>query len=190
MAQLVKIGQTLIGENQPTYVIGEIGINHNGDIEIAKKLIDVAALSGCNAVKFQKRTPELCVPEAQKNLMRETPWGIMTYMDYRYRVEFGEAEYAEIDKYCKQKGVTWFASCWDEPSVDFIEKFDPACYKIASAAVTNDSLIRYHVEKGRPSSFPPVCRQWKKLNALLDGCPQSIDLLPIVLARTRVNQKS
>ncbi|GAB6908839.1 Sialic acid synthase [Desulfosarcina cetonica] len=150
MAQLVKIGQTLIGENQPTYVIGEIGINHNGDIEIAKKLIDVAALSGCNAVKFQKRTPELCVPEAQKNLMRETPWGIMTYMDYRYRVEFGEAEYAEIDKYCKQKGVTWFASCWDEPSVDFIEKFDPACYKIASAAVTNDSLIRYHVEKGRP----------------------------------------
>ena len=140
----------MIGKEYPTYVIGEIGINHNGDIDIAKKLIDVAAFSGCDAVKFQKRTPELCVPPEQRNLMRETPWGIMSYMDYRDRVEFGEEEYAEIDQYCKEKGIAWFASCWDQPSVDFIEQFNPASYKIASAALTDDQLIKYHVDKGRP----------------------------------------
>jgi len=150
MTQEVKIQGRLIGKGHPTYFIGEIGINHNGDIDIAKKLIDVATFSGCDAVKFQKRTPELCVPPEQRNLMRDTPWGIMSYMDYRYRVEFGEKEYAEIDRYCKEKGITWFASCWDEPSVDFIDQFEPACYKIASAALTDDQLIRYHVEKGRP----------------------------------------
>ena len=150
MTQKVKIQDRLIGKGHPTYFIGEIGINHNGDIDIAKRLIDVAAFSGCDAVKFQKRTPELCVPPEQRNLMRDTPWGIMSYMDYRYRVEFGEKEYTEIDRYCKEKGITWFASCWDEPSVDFIDQFEPACYKIASAALTDDQLIRYHVKKGRP----------------------------------------
>ncbi len=150
MAKAINIGETVVGSGQPTFFIGEIGINHNGDLDLAKKLIDVAVIAGCDAVKFQKRTPELCVPAEQRNLMRETPWGIMSYMDYRYKVEFGEKEYAEIDRYCKEKGITWFASCWDEPSVDFIDQFEPACYKIASAAVTNDQLIRYHVDKGRP----------------------------------------
>jgi N-acetylneuraminate synthase len=150
MAPKVKIRDRLVGNEYPTYFIGEIGINHNGDVDIAKKLIDVAAFSGCDAVKFQKRTPELCVPAEQRNLMRDTPWGIMSYMDYRQRVEFGQKEYAEIDRYCREKGITWFASCWDEPSVDFIEQFDPACYKIASAALTNDGLIQYHVQMDRP----------------------------------------
>lgn len=150
MFNVVKIGNNNVGKSYPVYFIGEIGINHNGELDIAKKLIDVAALAGCDAVKFQKRTPELCVPPEQRNLMRDTPWGIMSYMDYRYRVEFGKKEYTEIDRYCKEKGVTWFASCWDEPSVDFIEQFEPPCYKIASAALTNDSLIRYHVKKNRP----------------------------------------
>ena len=150
MGKIVKIGNRHIGEGQPAFIIGEIGLNHNGDIKIAKKLIDVAMLAGCDAVKFQKRTPELCVPPEQRNLMRETPWGIMSYMDYRYRVEFGQKEYAEIDRYCKEKDIIWFASCWDESSVDFMEQFEPACYKIASAALTNDQLIRSHVSKGRP----------------------------------------
>jgi N-acetylneuraminate synthase len=146
----VEIADKRVGPGCPTYIIGEIGINHNGDVGIAKKLIDAAALSGCDAVKFQKRTPDLCVPPAQRNVMRETPWGIMSYLDYRYRVEFGKAEYAEIDKHCKDRGIAWFASCWDLPAVDFIEEFAPACYKIASATLTNDELLRRINGLGRP----------------------------------------
>src|SRR6201999_1728474 len=97
---------------QPCFIIAEIGLNHNGDLGIAKKLIDAASLAGCDAVKFQKRTVELCVPVAQRNVMRETPWGMMTYLDYRKRVEFGYDEYKEIDEYCRQKQIMWFASCW------------------------------------------------------------------------------
>lgn len=150
MSRIGKVGQRNVGDDCPVYVTAEIGINHNGDIDIAKKLVDVAVLAGCDAVKFQKRTPELCVPEEQRNLMRETPWGIMTYMEYRQRVEFGEDEYAEIDRYCGEKGISWFASCWDEPSVDFIEKYAPACYKIASASLTDDSLLKHINSKERP----------------------------------------
>lgn len=150
MSRKVKIGDKLVGDGEPCFVIAEIGLNHNGDIKLAKKLIDAAALAGCDAVKFQKRTPELCVPPAQRNVQRETPWGVMTYLEYRYRVEFGEEEYAEIDRYCKEKGVAWFASCWDEPSVDFIEKFSPACYKVASASLTDVKLLTHTAATGRP----------------------------------------
>ncbi len=146
----VRIGKKQVGEGQPVYIIGEIGINHNGDLEVARKLIDAAALAGCDAVKFQKRTPELCVPEAQQNLKRETPWGVMTYMEYRRHVEFGEAEFKEIDRYCAGKKMTWFSSCWDEPSVDFMEAFDPVCYKIASASLTDDTLLLKIRDTGRP----------------------------------------
>jgi len=114
MPDCVQLGDRLVGKGQPTFIIAEIGINHNGDLDVAKKLIDTAALAGCDAVKFQKRTPELCVPPEQRDVMRETPWGLMSYMEYRYRVEFGEEEYAEIDRYCREKGILWFASCWDD----------------------------------------------------------------------------
>lgn len=150
MGEIVNIGGRAVGKGEPCYIIGEIGINHNGDLDIAKKLIDAAAIAGCDAVKFQKRTPELCVPEEQRNVMRETPWGLMTYMDYRYRVEFGKEEYAEIDRYCREKNIHWFASCWDEPSVDFIEQFDPVCYKVASASLTDDALLCHKRDTGRP----------------------------------------
>ncbi len=150
MANSVKIGERKVGYGYPTYIIAEIGINHNGDLDIAKKLIDAAAVAGCDAVKFQKRTPELCVPPEQRDVMRETPWGAMTYMDYRRRVEFGQTEYVEIDRYCRQKGLAWFASCWDEAAVDFIEQFAPVCYKIASASLTDDHLLRYINATGRP----------------------------------------
>lgn len=146
----VSIGGKLVGENHPTYVIAEIGINHNGDVEIAKKLIDVAAVFGCDAVKFQKRTPEICVPKEQQGVMRETPWGQMTYLEYKKRTEFGEAEYSQIDAHCKAKDIHWFASCWDEPSVDFMEKFEPPCYKVASASLTDHALITKKVATGRP----------------------------------------
>jgi N-acetylneuraminate synthase len=150
MAPTLLLGNRAIGAGQPVYVIAEIGINHNGDLDVAKKLIDMAALAGCDAVKFQKRTPELCVPDEQKDLKRETPWGVMTYLEYRHRVEFGFEQYAQIDRHCKARGIAWFASCWDEPSVDFIEQFEPVCYKIASASVTDMALLEKLKATGRP----------------------------------------
>ena len=142
MSTTVTIGEQPIGLGQPTYVVAEIGINHNGDIDIAKRLIDVAVLAGCDAVKFQKRTPELCVPPEQRDILRETPWGLITYLDYRYKVEFDESQYTEIDRYCVEKGISWFASPWDEPSVEFLEQFNPVAYKVASASITDHSLLK------------------------------------------------
>lgn len=150
MRKEIVIHQQRVGDSLPVYIIAEIGINHNGDVNIAKKLIDVAVWTGCNAVKFQKRTPELAVPPDQRNKMRETPWGYITYMEYRYKVEFGYEEYQEIDRYCREKGITWFTSCWDEQSVDFIEQFKPACYKIASASLTDNKLLQHLRSTGRP----------------------------------------
>lgn len=141
MTSQISIGNRQIGEGHPVYVIAEIGINHNGDIDIAKKLMDVAASAGCDAVKFQKRTPELCVPEEQKSQIRETPWGTMTYLEYKERTEFGQSEYQQIDAYAKKLGIHWFASPWDLPSVDFLITFDPVCIKVASASLTDDALL-------------------------------------------------
>jgi len=146
----IQIKDRIIGDDRPTYIIAEIGINHNGSLKIAKKLIDSAVSSGCDAVKFQKRTSHLCVPEQQQQVMKQTPWGTMTYLEYRDRVEFNEAEYLEIDRYCKEKGIMWFASCWDEPSVDFLEQFSPVCHKLCSAALTNDNLLRHLNSTERP----------------------------------------
>ncbi len=150
MTREVVIGNAKIGAGNPTYVIGEIGINHNGDIEIAKQLMLAAKQGGMDAVKFQKRTPEICVPEHQRGQMRDTPWGYITYMDYRYKTEFGEAEYAEINRYAKEIGITWFASEWDIPSVEFIEKFDPAAHKVPSALITDKDLLRAYKATGKP----------------------------------------
>lgn len=150
MGKEVRIANRSIGEGHPTFVIAEIGINHNGELETARKLIDAAGLAGCDAVKFQKRTPELCVPAQQRNVVRETPWGPMTYMEYRHRVEFGKEEYSEIARYCREKDIIWFASCWDKPSVDFMKHFDFPCYKIASASLTDDDLLRHINRAGKP----------------------------------------
>jgi len=163
MATTVRIGEKLVGAGQPVYIIGEIGINHNGDLALAKKLIDAAALAGCDAVKFQKRTPEICVPPEQRGILRETPWGMITYLDYRKRIEFGEAEYAEIDRYCGQRGIQWFASCWDEPSVDFIERFRPVCQKVASACLTDDGLLRKLRSTGKPVMLSTGMSTWEQI---------------------------
>jgi N-acetylneuraminate synthase len=150
MTRDIKIGHRRIGDTHPAYIVAEIGINHNGDLEIAKRLIDAAVDAGVNAVKFQKRTPELCVPDDQKGLMRDTPWGYISYLDYRYRMEFDYDEYSEIDQYCRQNNVDWFASAWDEGSVDFLEQFAPVCYKIPSACLTDHDLLRQLRKTGRP----------------------------------------
>jgi N-acetylneuraminate synthase len=150
MAREVKIGSRMIGDGHPTYVTAEIGINHNGDLEIAKKMIFEAHRTGVDSVKFQKRTPEICVPRDQWDIMRETPWGYISYIEYRRKMEFDQAQYAEINRYCKELGIDWFASVWDEPSVDFMEQFDPIAYKIPSAALTDDGLLRKLRGTGRP----------------------------------------
>lgn len=150
MRKSVRIGNKLVGDGHPVYVIAELGINHNGSVDIAKRLIDGAVLAGADAVKFQKRTPELCVPKDQWHLERDTPWGRMTYIDYRHKIEFGEREYVQIDTYCRERGIQWFASCWDEPAVDFMEQFDPPCYKAASASLTDHPLLRAMKATGRP----------------------------------------
>src|SRR5262245_29860680 len=143
-------GGRVIGDNQPTYIVAEIGINHNGDIEIAKRLIDVAVDAGCDAVKFQKRTPELCVPLRHRGQLRETPWGTMSYFEYRRRIEFDFEEYRKLVSYCAVRSIHWFASCWDEAAVDFIEWFAPVGYKIPSAALTDHGLLRRFRQTGRP----------------------------------------
>jgi N-acetylneuraminate synthase len=139
-----------IGAGQPVYIIAEIGINHNGSLDIAKRLIDEAVQAGVDAVKFQKRTPELCTPRDQWHLERDTPWGRMSYINYRHMIELGLDEYGAIDSYCKEKGIDWFVSCWDEAAVDFMEQFDPGIYKFASASLTDHDLIARVKRTGRP----------------------------------------
>jgi N-acetylneuraminate synthase len=146
----VDIAGRRVGADAPCFVIAEIGINHNGDVDLATRLVDVAVDAGCDAVKFQKRTPELCVPPEQRDLRRETPWGTMTYLEYRERIEFGADEYRVIDAHCRTRGIPWFVSPWDEPSVDFTEQFDPPCYKLASASLTDGALIDRVALTGRP----------------------------------------
>lgn len=148
--RLVKIGNNTIGDNQPIFVIAEIGINHNGSLELAKKMIDGAVFAGCNAVKFQKRTPEICVPKEEWEIERDTPWGRMTYIDYRQRMEFSKSEFSEIVDYCNQKKIVWFASCWDTESVDFIEVFNPLLYKLASASITDTLLLQKYKSLNKP----------------------------------------
>lgn len=122
-------------------IIAEVGINHNGHVDLAKQLIDMAHRAGCDVVKFQKRTPEICVPEAMRAVLRETPWGLMTYFDYRVRIEFGRAEYDEIDRHCKLRGIQWFASAWDIDSLAFLSQYDLPYNKIASAMLTNIEFV-------------------------------------------------
>lgn len=146
----VSIGSRVIGGGHPAYVIAEIGLNHNGDVEIAKKLIDVAARAGADAVKFQKRTPEISTPEHMRDVPRETPWGTMSYLDYRRRVEFGRDEYIEIGDYATLHGLDWFASPWDVPSVEFLEDLNVVAHKVASASLTDTELLVALRETGKP----------------------------------------
>ncbi|MBL96862.1 MAG: N-acetylneuraminate synthase [Legionellales bacterium] len=136
-----------------TYIIAEIGINHNGSLEVAKKLIDIAAVAGCDAVKFQKRNPDVCVPDHQKDIPRDTPWGIMSYIDYKHRMEFGQEEYDEIDRYCKEKEIEWSASPWDMDSLEFLLQYDIPFLKIPSAMITNEQLMRESARSGKEVIF-------------------------------------
>ena len=150
MTREIMLGKTLVGDGHPAFIIAEIGINHNGDLAVAKQMIDAAVHAGVDAVKFQKRTPDVATPPEQQNQMRETPWGYITYLDYRRKVEFGDAEYHEINRYCGEVGIPWMVSVWDEPSVDFMEKYDTPAYKIPSASLTDHNLLRHVRRTGKP----------------------------------------
>src|ERR1700730_6644674 len=147
--QSVRIAEREIGPDHPTFVVAEIGINHNGSLATAKQLIDAAAAAGCDAVKFQKRSIEVVSSEEDRARPRESPFGV-TNGDLKRGLDFGADQYAEIARYCAGKNIIWFASCWDEASVDLIEQFKPPCYKIASASLTDDNLLRHHRKTGRP----------------------------------------
>jgi N-acetylneuraminate synthase len=138
-----------VGPGNACFVVAEIGINHNGDVELAKQLVDAARDAGADAVKFQKRTVEVVYSTEELARPKESPWGD-TYGDYARGRELGAEEYAAIDAHCRERGIAWFASCWDEGSVDFVEQFDPPCYKLASASLTDDALLRYHRSTGKP----------------------------------------
>jgi N-acetylneuraminate synthase len=149
MGHKVKIGNRWVGPGEPCFIVAEIGINHNGDLETARRLIAAAHEAGCDAVKFQKRTVDVVYTPEELARPRESPYGT-TNGDLKWSLEFEHEAYAEIDRFCRDLGIMWFASCWDEGSVDFIEQFDPPCYKIASASLTDDNLLCHHRAKGKP----------------------------------------
>ncbi len=165
----IELANRTIGDDHPVYIIAEIGINHNGSLELAKQLIDGAAKAGADAVKFQKRTPELCVPRDQWEIERDTPWGRMTYIDYRHRVEFDVDDYATIDRHCRALGIDWCASCWDESAVDFIEQFDTPFYKAASASLTDLDLLRKMRSTGRPMMISTGMSTMDEIEAAVDA---------------------
>jgi len=135
-----------------TFLIAEIGINHNGDVKNAFKLIDLAKDCGFDSVKFQKRTPEITTPKSKANDLRDTPWGKITYLDYKKKIEFGKKEFDQIDKYCRKKDIIWFASPWDIPSNNFLKKYNLKYNKIASPMLTNHKLLE-HVSKQKKFTF-------------------------------------
>jgi N-acetylneuraminate synthase len=145
----VDIAGRRVGSDEPSFVVAEIGINHNGDIGLARKLISAAVTAGCDAVKFQKRTVDVVYTADELERPRESPFGT-TNGELKRGLEFDKEAFAAIDECCRMFGIMWFASCWDEASVDFIEGFDPPCYKIASASLTDDDLLRHHRRYGRP----------------------------------------
>jgi N-acetylneuraminate synthase len=164
----VTIGTRVIGGGRPAYVIAEIGLNHNGDVEVAKRLIDVAANAGADAVKFQKRTPEISTPEHMRDVPRETPWGTMTYLEYRRRVEFGYDEYVEVGDYALLRGLDWFASPWDVPSVAFLEELGVSAHKVASACLTDVDLLSALRDTGKPIIVSTGMSTMEQIDAAID----------------------
>ncbi|MFH1185130.1 MAG: N-acetylneuraminate synthase family protein [Chloroflexota bacterium] len=150
MTREVRLADRIVGDGRPAYIIAEVGINHNGDVEVAKRIIDAAVHAGADAVKFQKRTPAVSTPPEQQGQMRETPWGYISYLEYRQKVEFGLDEYREIDRYCREQGINWLVSVWDEPAVDFMQQFQTPAYKVPSASLTDHALLNHVRKTGKP----------------------------------------
>ena len=164
--------------NEP-YLIAEIGINHNGDMNIAKKLIDASNACEWNCVKFQKRDPNLCVPEDQKQVPRETPWGMMAYIDYKHKIEFQQKEYEIIDTYCKEKPIDWTASVWDLNSLEFMMNFDVPFIKIPSAQLTNHELVSELAKSNKPIIISTGMSTWDMIDSVVEILENNIKVLHI-----------
>lgn len=164
----VTIGSRVVGGGRPAYVIAEIGLNHNGDVELAKRLIDVAADAGADAVKFQKRTPEIATPEHMRDVARETPWGTISYLEYRRRVEFDRDQYIEISDHALLRGLEWFASPWDVPSIAFLEDLGVVAHKVASASVTDRELLEALRDTGKPVILSTGMSTIEQIDAAID----------------------
>ncbi len=165
MARTVELNGRPTGDGCPIYMIAEIGINHNGSLEIAKRLIDVAKSAGCDAVKFQKRTPEKCVPAEMRDKMRDTPWGYIPYLEYRYKVEFPLEAFQQIDNYCRAQKIDWFVSCWDPDSVAFMQQFRTPCIKVPSASLTDRELLEAIRDTGHPVMLSTGMSNMDQINA-------------------------
>ena len=169
MAKLeINLGNVTVDNYSQPYFIAEIGINHNGDMQIVKKLIDASFATNWDCVKFQKRTPEIAVPDSQKNIIRSTPWGEMTYLEYKKKIELGKGEYDEIDRYCKEKPIAWTASPWDLPSLEFLLEYDVPFIKIASAMNQNDEIIRTIGKSGKPIVLSTGMSTWDEIDKSVD----------------------
>lgn len=166
--QKILLGNYTVNEKAFPYVIAEIGINHNGDLQIAKKLIDAANACGWNCIKFQKREPDIAVPEAQKGVMRDTPWGRITYLEYKKKVEFGQGEYDYIDTYCKEKPIAWTASPWDIPSLEFLLQYDVPFIKIASASNADRELLGLACRSGKPLLVSTGMSTLEEIDTMVD----------------------
>jgi len=166
--KVIKISDHIIGHNQPVFMVAEIGINHNGSIEIAKKLIDATHACNWHCAKFQKRTPDICVPEKQKHILRDTPWGRITYLEYRYKVEFGQEEYDYIDRYCREKPIFWTASVWDRPSLEFLLRYEIPFVKVPSAKLTDRELLEAAARSGKPVILSTGMSTVEEIDAAVD----------------------
>jgi len=173
-----------IGPGEPCYIIADIGINHNGSLEIAKKLIDEAVAARVTAIKFQKQTPEICVPKEQWDTMRDTPWGRIPYIDYKRKIEFGIVEYATIDQYCKKMGIDWFVSTWDVEAVDFMEQFDTPLYKLASASLTDFQLIKRVLATGKPIMVSTGMSTMKEIEDAINLVKAFDENYPLLIAHS------
>jgi N-acetylneuraminate synthase len=167
MTSTVLVGDRPIGPGSPTYVVAEIGINHNGDVEIAKQLIDMAANSGCDAVKFQKREVDIVYPPEILDAPRESPWGT-TQRDQKEGLEFGRAEFDEIDRHCKERGIDWFASAWDTVSLEFVETYDPPHHKVPSALITSEEMVTAIAACGRHTYISTGLSEWEDVDRAVD----------------------
>ncbi len=171
----ILLGNYRINENSFPYIIAEIGINHNGDLQIAKKLIDAANACMWDCVKFQKREPEIAVPDEQKNIMRDTPWGHITYLEYKKKVEFGKEEYSYIDSYCREKPIAWTASPWDMPSLEFLLQYDIPFIKIASATNSNWDMLKAVCESRKPILLSTGMSTIEELDKTVDFLEKNSD---------------
>ena len=174
MTNTIKIGDRKVGVGEPCFIVAEIGINHNGDINIAKQIVKLAYDAGFDAVKFQKKNPDMSIPEHQKRIKRETPWGVISYLKYKKRMEFGEKEFQELDKYCKELGIIWFASPWDIESIDFLEQYNVPCHKVPSALLTHNKYLKHLKKTNKPiilSTGMSTPKQVERAVKILNGVP-------------------